>query len=337
MSSNLGYLFWRECYKHGQDPRQIKQTIETLLKADAADTPVEAPHGFPLTTAYPGLLVGSGYAHGLPTEEDIKIGFFFDHTEGVPLIPGSSVKGTLRHLFGLPMKGKSDPLAEQKQVMIRALLKKPDLDVNALARAIFEGVLSDGGLLGPYERDIFYDARITRTRGSLLADDYLAPHPDPFENPIPIRFLKVAPGVTFRFAFRLVDTKIDGHVVTAGEKEILFAQLLSTFGVGAKTNVGYGAFEPFDAKAYEEIKRQEEAKRKRESLKQQTSDASDADRILTEIEIVKTAKTLQQKLKQNFADAKLADEEKERIVDAIRAKHGEDKFAKKAANFIKNL
>jgi len=51
------------------------------------------------TTVYPGLLAGSGYAHETGTKEEFKLGFFFDHTTGLPIIPGSSVKGVLRSVF----------------------------------------------------------------------------------------------------------------------------------------------------------------------------------------------------------------------------------------------
>jgi len=46
------------------------------------------------------LLVGSGYNHPkLDGDEDYQLGFFFDHTTGMPLIPSSSIKGVIRSLF----------------------------------------------------------------------------------------------------------------------------------------------------------------------------------------------------------------------------------------------
>ena len=58
---------------------------------------------FELTTVYPGFFTGSGYAHTpmkKPDTEkekaDYQLGFFFDHTTGMPLITGSSVKGILK-------------------------------------------------------------------------------------------------------------------------------------------------------------------------------------------------------------------------------------------------
>jgi len=57
------------------------------------------------------------------------------------------------------------------------------------------------------------------------------------------RFLKIAPGVTFTFQFKLHDFFLNGDMVLskANIKEI-FKQILLDFGIGAKRNVGYGAF-----------------------------------------------------------------------------------------------
>jgi CRISPR-associated protein Cmr6 len=51
-------------------------------------------------------------------------------------------------------------------------------------------------------------------------------------------FLKILPEVTIQFQFDLKD-----GLLTKGQKEDLFRRLLLDFGIGAKTNVGYGQFE----------------------------------------------------------------------------------------------
>lgn len=55
--------------------------------------------GFALETTYPGLLIGTGYSHETGTAGEFKLGFYFDHTSGLPVIPGSSIKGILRSAF----------------------------------------------------------------------------------------------------------------------------------------------------------------------------------------------------------------------------------------------
>jgi len=56
---------------------------------------------FSLETSYPGLLIGTGYSHQSGAKETHILGFFFDHTTGMPVIPGSSIKGAIRAVFPL--------------------------------------------------------------------------------------------------------------------------------------------------------------------------------------------------------------------------------------------
>ena len=91
-----------------------------------------------------------------------------------------------------------------------------------------------------YQHDVFLDALITRgyTQGLFLDSDFITPHRKPglLQNPIPIQFMKIRPGVEITFFFELKD----GELLTAADKLKLFKQILLDLGVGAKTNVGYG-------------------------------------------------------------------------------------------------
>ncbi|MCF8245540.1 MAG: type III-B CRISPR module RAMP protein Cmr6 [Saprospiraceae bacterium] len=104
---NMGWLFYRD-YFNG-DPKTKNRKLEAvneprsipLLEGGLANT------RFHLKTTYPGLLIGTGYLHEHKKEgeddktknESIKIGFYFDHATGMPVVPGSSVKGALRGAF----------------------------------------------------------------------------------------------------------------------------------------------------------------------------------------------------------------------------------------------
>lgn len=111
--------------------------------------------------------------------------------------------------------------------------------------------------LGIYQRDIFFDGFIVSTDhpeinrstcenpAPFIADDYITPHQNrkrpelsPFTNPIPLMFLKILPEVNIQFQFDLKD-----GLISKLEKEELFRQILLDFGIGAKTNVGYGQFD----------------------------------------------------------------------------------------------
>ena len=80
-------------------------------------------------------------------------------------------------------------------------------------------------------------------KGRILCSDSITPHGDnPLKNPTPLTFLKIAPGSTMEFRFKLVDSEITEKIFTAAQKKALFEEILKTVGIGAKTNVGYGQF-----------------------------------------------------------------------------------------------
>lgn len=266
--SNIGWLFYRNMYEKGNNDAHIKTTMGKILDIKGHDESIDTKQSFTLETIYPGLLIGSGYTHGLSSDYDAKIGFYFDHTTGLPLIQGSSIKGLLRSCFGLALKGQTDKYENEKYEFIKLLLEK-EVDVKALANEIFEGIDHDNKPMGIYGRDIFYEARVIKIKKDLLHDDYITPHGDDlFKNPVPLRFIKVAPEVTFEFSFDLKDSQTLG--ITANEKEMLFSKLLQEFGIGAKTNVGYGQLERIlteeEKKQLEKEKSEKEARELEEKL-----------------------------------------------------------------------
>ena len=188
---------------------------------------IAGAEGFSLTTVYPGLLVGSGYTHPKlkSNDEDFQLGFFFDHTTGLPLISGSTIKGVLRSVL------ENEVLAG---TLYAAQLATLSLTPKQLVETLFEG---DGA--------VFYDAYIEKTDNEgkkIFGEDYITSHHSDekggaLKEPNPVRFLKVLPNVTFRFQFSF---KKRENVQTS---LALFEAILLDFGVGAKTNVGYGQFQ----------------------------------------------------------------------------------------------
>lgn len=234
--------------------------------------PTKNNYNIHLKTIYPGLVCGIGYEHELGFENEFKLGFSFDHTTGLPYIPGSSVKGTLRSAFkhkGYPKSileewieavkkpdsGKSCPVGFKNKVDdLQIIVNQTDWE--KLEDHIFEGKnYSTGEPISVYRTDVFFDAFISNSSeangGKFLADDYITCHQNrkdaslsPFTNPNPVRFLKVRSDVEFTFGFRLFDIEKDGVVIFSSEfKKELFKQILLDLGIGAKTNVGYGQFE----------------------------------------------------------------------------------------------
>ena len=170
---------------------------------------------FSMVVCYPGLLLGLGNPHDAGAGDDeIGLGLSFDYVTGQPYIPGSTIKGALRSHF------KDHP------EVIMALYKQNRAWVKALEEEIFENT------------DVFFDAVVYsgNPEEKLLGEEFITPHKAPTDNPVPIKLMKILPEVRFSFRFRLKDSD---HMM-ADEKEVLFKRLLCLFGIGAKTNVGFG-------------------------------------------------------------------------------------------------
>ncbi|GAB6279308.1 MAG: type III-B CRISPR module RAMP protein Cmr6 [Lentimicrobium sp.] len=283
-NANLGWFYYKHYFESPDSDDILANRNETIVKSlmnnpkQYFDIPQETV-SFCFKTTYPGLLIGSGYTHeaifNSKNEEAFKIGFFFDHTTGMPCIPGHSVKGVLRNAFP---NHKNERFEKEKTETIIDYLGKNDdelmgffteylsskfkndnqddtpffshtLIVELLGNIIFEGKEPcsfnkktnsfEYRQIPIYERDIFHDVYFYEgnQKGIFLGTDYITPHPNPLKNPIPIKFLKILPNVKIKFQFDLKDNLISKEL-----KKELFKKILLDFGIGAKTNVGYGQF-----------------------------------------------------------------------------------------------
>ena len=230
--------------KYRRNPFLLSSKLDGMLRDNQQLSGTLAEAGFAsltFRTLYPGLIIGLGLSHGTPVDGDLKCGFQFDYATGLPIIPGSSVKGVLRSVFPAPDAKVQNERNMQKARYIARQLKEQGIElkkehlfptVQQLAKQIFEHDEAK-----KFGMDVFMDAILTGpSTGEFLADDYLTPH-DEYKDPVPIQFLKVLPGIEFTFFFKLTAFKIDGKEV---DKLDLFLRILEDVGIGAKTNVGYG-------------------------------------------------------------------------------------------------
>lgn len=273
---NTGWLFYKKYYSPNVQITDINNSIFSTVLLEIPALSYNSNYNFKLETTYPGLTIGTGYNHEVKDENDaFKLGFFFDYTSGMPLIPGSTVKGLLRSAFPqrvvLPQKKTLYQL--EKDEWIKRIINEKceihsEIDVNGLEQEIFDGLVTklnssnsehiDKEPVSVYERDIFFDAvpveitvnNIGQNR-RLLGSDYITPHKnknrdraelDPFSEPNPLMFLKILPKVKIEFRFKLVDS-ITIPQLNAQKKLVLFKEIIKILGIGAKTNVGYGQFE----------------------------------------------------------------------------------------------
>lgn len=171
---------------------------------------------FVLYTTYPGTIVGLGNLHSYSTKNALKLGFTFDYVTGQPYIPGSTIKGILKHAFMNFDENEKSPISVFE-----------NHDKASLIKCLFDEC-----------RVIYYDAVISKdNNGTVLDIDYITPHPSEISNPKPIEFLKIKPNVGIEFRFEFIDLP-----ETLNENELLnlFKEVLMIVGVGAKTSVGYG-------------------------------------------------------------------------------------------------
>lgn len=210
-------------------------------------------HVFDLKVAYPGLITGIGLEHEAMVEGEFKLGIHLDYTTGLPIIYGSSVKGVLRNAFRIDnlfdvlrsIIENENALSKDKDLQrIKELKEKFTSNKKTLqqwANCIFGNENNDDvdDSRSVYQRDCFFDAIIdaVNSKNRMLSSDSITPHGnDPFKEPNPITFVRIASGCKIKFRFRLVDSE----GISAKDKLDLFKYILMAFGIGAKTNVGYG-------------------------------------------------------------------------------------------------
>lgn len=223
---------------------EVKATNKELLDSKFSSSDFEEMeevkqidnlYNFSLKTTYPGLIIGSGYSHEMKIDNFFKLGLSFDYTTGLPIIPGSSIKGLLRSSFpGLYKEEfKKMKLNENEKIimeeayknreiyiiqLLEGIIDKKRIDAESskdfvykLESELFEGIIMDENReiysTLPLFRDVYFDAEIAyenNERISILSDDYITPHNQgEFKNPVPIKFLKVSPNVVFEFKFKL--------------------------------------------------------------------------------------------------------------------------------------
>ncbi len=167
------------------------------------------------------LLVGSG--NPSPTE----VGMTFSRNYGVPVIPGSALKGCFSHY-----------LKERGDIF--------DADFRELFGEELNGS-SEDNVRGSL---IFLDAIPLELKLGLdIVNNHFQPYymekqhpPNDWYNPVPVIYIVVESG-RFRFTI-LADRNKEKKLSSELKKKLSeeFKSMLKTYGIGAKTNYGYGRF-----------------------------------------------------------------------------------------------
>ncbi len=181
-------------------------------------------------------------AIGLGNESPLEVGLTVHHTYGMPLLPGSALKGLCRR--GALLLRQDGAVSETQ---FQALFG----DTHTASHVVFWDAWYDPESVGarPFKRDVItvHHPAYYGIRG---AGDW----PTDFDDPNPVPFLVVRPGARFLFA-------LDGpsrEWLDFGEQ--LRRWSLEHLGAGGKTNAGYGVFR-FEERRAEPRTAHEEATR----------------------------------------------------------------------------
>ncbi|MGH8610273.1 MAG: type III-B CRISPR module RAMP protein Cmr6 [Gammaproteobacteria bacterium] len=193
---------------------------------------------------------------GLGGENVLETGITLHHTYGVPIIPGSALKGLASHYCD-QVWGAVDEEFKITGARDHDENGKEYLRQVKYHRTLF-GANDDSGYI------IFHDAWITpesleekKPNNEGLVLDVMTPHhveyysgdtkndqsiaPSDFDSPNPITFLSVAG--TFHVAVSCDDESDNGKTCATRAMELL-TEALKHWGVGGKTNAGYGRMGP---------------------------------------------------------------------------------------------
>ncbi|MBX2990248.1 MAG: type III-B CRISPR module RAMP protein Cmr6 [Bacteroidetes bacterium] len=166
----------------------------------------------------------SSLAVGLGNESPLEAGLRVHHTYGMPIIPGSAIKGMcLRGARILKDQGKLD------EAQLRLLFGNTK---SASCFVFWDAWYDPGSPEGkPFHRDVI----------TVHHPDYYQKKkdawPTDFDDPTPVPFLVVRPSARFLFAISAQNKEWGEYAKN------LLVWCLQNLGVGGKTNAGYGYFQ----------------------------------------------------------------------------------------------
>ena len=243
------------------------------------------------------LIVGLGSDHVQETNMTLH------HIYGIPYIPGTAVKGVLRHWW-----------------------LQEDFDNDENTALCDENFLALFGSQKRRGKAQFLDAYPEQVH---FATDIMNPHypncysgnapPTDDQNPVPIPFLTVEQ-TTFRFVFL---TQTQGLLDKLRQR---FETVLEMKGIGAKTAVGYGYFRDFNDQTDDiisEVKRQQQAEQEkveRQREAERWASLSPVERLVEELQRLTARQKDEERVTQIYNDElqSAQGDEKQMIAQALK-------------------
>lgn len=173
--------------------------------------------------------LASSLAIGLGNETPLEVGLTVHYTYGMPVIPGSALKGLCRRGANL-LKSEGKMTAKQFNILFGNTKENGGED-SAGYITFFDAWYDPASVDGkPFHRDVI----------TVHYQDYYSSKgqsaPTDFDDPTPVPFLVVKKGAKFYFAIQAPSQEWGEFTVN------LMKWCLVNLGVGGKTNAGYGYF-----------------------------------------------------------------------------------------------
>ncbi|VTS00810.1 type III-B CRISPR module RAMP protein Cmr6 [Tuwongella immobilis] len=217
---------------------------------------------------------------GLGTENVLETGIRLHHTYGMPVLPGSALKGLAAH-YCHTVWGEADPRFRRRTE------PKPETDDSTKspgkAKPVTQKTTPHEVLFGDTDEAgfvIFHDGWMVppENQASPLVEDVMTPHhpewlegkvaPSDFDSPVPVPFLAVEGTFALTLTWCGPEPEKCGPWMKLAME--LLTEALAEWGIGGKTSSGYGRFdlehyrksteERVKKKAAEDAKAAEEAK-----------------------------------------------------------------------------
>jgi CRISPR-associated protein Cmr6 len=187
---------------------------------------------------------------GLGSENVLETGLRLHQTYGVPIIPGSALKGLASHycdeVWGQRHLGDDAPQDNK-----RFRRKRSADEVEGENHRLLFGTTEDGGVITFHDAWILPDS----LADGALRLDVMTPHhpkwqtneapPTDFDSPVPVSFLSVAGTFDVRLSWSgPVETPPETAAAWVGLAMDILREALAEWGVGGKTSSGYGRLVP---------------------------------------------------------------------------------------------
>jgi CRISPR-associated protein Cmr6 len=183
---------------------------------------------------------------GLGSENVLETGLRLHHTYGVPIIPGSALKGLASHYCHEVWGQRHDATASEENRLFQRGGERSH-------HSLLFGATDDGGVI------TFHDAWIVpESLSGALRLDVMTPHhpkwqtgeapPTDFDSPNPISFLSVTGTFDIRLSWSgPVAAPSDRAEAWTALAMKLLREALAKWGVGGKTSSGYGRLLPVES------------------------------------------------------------------------------------------